>query len=174
MKKWECWRYSKIIVCCIVFASAACNNSDDNKIPVAETNPVSSTPVFFDKLVGTWKNANGKSFEHWAKNPGGTFHSKVFSIKGIDTSYMEEAIIYQENNNWVFENKVKGQNDGQAVKFTSTLLSDSAVQFSNPAHDFPTDVNYHIIDSINLKAFIIGPSSAGGKDTFYFNYQKLK
>lgn len=165
--------HTQTIFSCLIIIGAGCNNPGESS-PIEKDVSASSSSVIFDKLIGTWENENGKSFEQWIKNPDGTFNSKVFSVKGMDTSYNEEASIYKENENWVFENRVKNQNDGKAVKFTSTQLSNSSVQFSNPAHDFPTDVNYTVVDSVTVNAFVIGPAASGGKDTFYFNYHKVK
>ena len=106
--------------------------------------PTSVTPLpntqtrelVFDKLIGTWKSEDGKSFEQWTKNDNGTYHFRAFSVKGRDTSRNEEANIYREHDNWIFENTVRGQNDGKAVKFTSTILNEKTVQFINPQHNF--------------------------------------
>lgn len=153
---------------------SSCNNSESQ----AEKTGTPALPVkqlVFDKLTGTWQSDDGKSFERWAKNDNGTYRSVAFSVKGADTSWNEQAVIYQENNNWVFENTVKGQNKGKAIKFTSSLLSDNSVQFSNPAHDFPTDINYTLPDNNTVSAFIIGPNATtGGKDTIPFNYKRVK
>ncbi len=157
---------------CTIILTAGCNTPGESSSVEKDVSAPSSS-LLFDKLIGTWENEDGKSFERWTKNPDGTFNSKVFSVKEMDTSYNEEAIIYKENENWVFENRVKNQNDGKAVKFTSTQLTNSNVRFSNPAHDFPTDVNYTVVDSVTVRAFIIGPAANGGKDTFYFNYRKM-
>jgi hypothetical protein len=150
----------------------ACSNSNSPNNP--ETTPTPSKALVFDKLAGTWQSEDGKSFERWSKKEDGTFQSVAFSIKGSDPSWNENATIYTENNKWIFENKVKGQNDGKAVKFTSSLLNENTVQFSNPAHDFPTDVNYTVIDANTVHAFIIGPNNKGGKDTIPFNYTRVK
>ena len=150
--------------------TAGCADSTGN----SKTESVAPTlkQIVFDKLVGTWQNEDGKSFERWRKNENGTFQSVSFNVKGNDTSWNENADIYPENNNWVFENTVKGQNDGKAVKFTSSILNDNTVQFSNPAHDFPTDVNYTVADANTVHAFIVGPNNKGGKDTIPFNYTR--
>ena len=166
-----CWKQVMFYICVL---TVACNNAGENSAAEKAISQPGSSVLVFDKLVGTWQNEDGKSFERWTKNHDGTFNSKVFSIYGADTSYNEEALIYKENKNWVFENRVKNQNDGRAVKFTATQLTGSNVQFSNPAHDFPTDVNYTLIDSVTVSAFIIGPAKNGGKNSFYFNYRKLK
>jgi len=83
-------------------------------------------------------------------------------------------LIYQENDHWTFENTVKGQNNGNAVKFIATLFNETTVQFSNPQHDFPTDINYTVPDPDTVNAFIVGPNAKGGKDTIRFNYTRVK
>lgn len=153
----------------------ACNTSensiatkDDSSIPASQQQSV------FEKLTGTWQSEDGKSFERWTKNDDGTYQSDGFSVKENDTSWNEQANIYRENENWVFENTVKGQNDSKAIKFISSVLNENSVQFSNPAHDFPTDVNYTLVDDSTLKAFIAGPNNKGGKDTIPFNFTRIK
>ncbi len=147
----------------------ATTNKEENK-----TNPETNTQhLVFDKLVGTWQSEDGKSFERWSKNTNGTYQSVAYSIKGKDTSWNEQASIYPENGNWIFENTVKGQNDGKAIKFTSSQLSISHVRFSNPGHDFPTDIHYAVADRNKLNAFIVGPNDKGGKDTIPFNFTRL-
>jgi hypothetical protein len=161
----------------MAFSITACNDQTNNKKETTAATESTPSPVMelvFDKLTGTWQSEDGKSFERWAKNDNGTFRSVAFSIKGRDTSWNEQALIYPEKDNWIFENTVKGQNDGKAVKFTSTLFTATSVQFSNPAHDFPTDINYTVPDANTVNAFIIGPNRNGGKDTIPFNYIRVR
>jgi hypothetical protein len=168
-------RSIQLITCTLLLLLSACNNSDSTNEQVAT--PVTATEnksLVFDKLVGTWKSDDGKNFEKWEKNGDGSFRSAAFSVNGVDTSWNEQASIYKDNGNWVFENTVKGQNNGKAIKFTSSMLTDNSVQFSNPAHDFPTDINYTVPDDNILNAFIVGPNAKGGKDTITFNYTRLK
>lgn len=152
----------------------ACKESK-NKDGETETTivpPIKHT--VFDRMPGTWQNEDGKNFERWSVNNDGSYRSVAYSIKGSDTSWNEEAHIYRENDQWIFENIVKGQNEGKAVKFTSTILNENTVQFSNPAHDFPTDVNYTLVNNDTLRAFIVGPAEKGGKDTIPFAYTRVK
>jgi hypothetical protein len=154
-----------------------CNNDKGGNTIIeiaAGTDSEKTPPAVFEKLLGTWQSEDGKSFERWKKNDDGTYRSDVYNLKGSDTSWNEQARIYPEKNQWVFENTVKGQNDGKSVKFTSTIITDNRVQFSNPAHDFPTDVNYTLLDMNTLNAFIIGPNSNGGKDTILFNSKRFR
>jgi hypothetical protein len=154
----------------------ACNNQSVEEpaaTATATTLPPAGSTVF-EQLVGTWQGEDGKSFERWTKNDNGTFSSVAFSVKGTDTSWNERASIFPENDKWVFENTVKGQNDGKAVKFISSRLTSNSVQFTNPDHDFPTDINYTVSDANTVNAFIIGPNNKGGKDTIPFNYTRVK
>jgi hypothetical protein len=114
-----------------------------------------------------------KALNNGQKKESGGYQAVGFTGMLNDTSWNERADIYQENGNWIFENTVREQNDRKAVKFTSTFINDTAVQFSNPAHDFPTDVNYTIADINTLRAFIIGPGK-NGRDTIPFNYVRVK
>ena len=153
----------------------ACNNNKETR--EATTTDSIAVPargkIIFDRLVGNWQNTDGKSFERWIKNADGSFNAAAYSIRGSDTVWSERASIYKVNSNWIFENLVTGQNEGKAVKFTSTLLSDTSVQFSNPAHDFPTDINYSVTSDTTVHAFIIGPNQKGGKDTIPFDFRKI-
>jgi len=160
-----------VIIFFLAGGTVACN---DNTASKTEVTPPSIPPLMFDKLVGLWQIEDGQSFEKWTKKVDATFQSAAFSVKGSDTSWNENANIYPENNKWVFENTVKGQNDGKPVKFTSSLLNETSVQFSNPAHDFPTDVNYTVMDENTVHAFIFGPNNKGGKDTIPFKYKRVK
>ncbi len=162
--------YSIVIAFVLVAIIAACNSPESKSGEV----PKASQPLVFVKMIGTWQGEDGRSFERWTKKDDGNFQSVAFSVKGSDTSWNEQARIYPENDKWIFENTVKGQNEGKAVKFTSSLLNENSVQFSNPAHDFPTDVNYTIVDANTVHAFIIGPNEKGGKDTIHFNYKRFQ
>ncbi|MES2774972.1 MAG: DUF6265 family protein [Bacteroidota bacterium] len=159
------------LLVCISACNTPENNASNTTDPVVPEVP---KQLVFEKLTGTWQSEDGKSFEQWTKNENGTYQSVAFSVKGNDTSWNEQAKTYPENNNWVFENTVKGQNDGKAVKFVSSLLTEKSVQFTNPEHDFPTDINYTLADANTIHAFIIGPNSKGGKDTIPFNFTRVK
>ena len=164
----------RLLILFLTGSIAACNNSEGS----SATKDDASTPLLqqlvFDKLTGTWQSDDGKSFERWTKNDNGSYQSAGFSIKGSDTSWNEQGNVYRENDTWIFENTVKGQNDGKAIKFTSSLLNENSVQFSNPAHDFPTDINYTVAGVNTLRAFIVGPNNKGGKDTIPFNFNRVK
>lgn len=165
-----------ILILGLLTIITSCNDETKEQEKSAQTTiPANeSKQLVFDKLVGLWKNPEANNFEQWIKNSDGTYQSKGFSINGTDTSWNEQASVYSENNKWIFENTVRGQNDGKAVKFTSTIFNDKTVQFSNPQHDFPTDINYTVADANTVNAFIIGPNKNGGKDTIPYNFIRIK
>jgi hypothetical protein len=157
----------------------ACNNgttatSTESASKTDSSEKTSSTPAVFEMLLGTWKRDDGKLFERWTKNDNGTYTSVVYTLTGRDTNWKETASIYPETDKWVYENLVTGQNAGKSTKFTSSSITSNSVQFSNPAHDFPTDVNYTLPDANTVNAFIVGPNEKGGKDTIPFNYVREK
>lgn len=161
-----------ILISVFLISLTACNNAKDKTSSGKEEKPAAAQSLVFDKIVGTWQSEDGKSFERWIKNTDGTYTTGGYSLKGTDTSWNEQGKVYPENGNWVFENTVKGQNEGKAVRFVSGILTENMVQFSNPAHDFPTDINYTIADANTLRAFIVGPNEKGGKDTIPFGFTR--
>lgn len=149
--------------------TACGNQSSDN----SSQNKKEDQTLIFDNLVGLWKNEDGKSYERWTKNADGSYLSVGFQIKNGDTQYAERVHVHRENDKWVSENSVTGQNDGKAIKFMVTTLTREELHFSNPAHDFPTDIHYHLPDKNNIKAFIAGPNQSGGRDTIPFNFTRV-
>ncbi len=154
------------------YGVTSCNENLDRAKSAENLVNESPNAILFDKMEGIWINSNGSGYEHWTKNNNGTYHVAGFTVKTTDTTRTEYANVYQENGAWVFENTVEGQNDGKAIKFTASAIVDNQVQFSNPSHDFPTDINYRLIDDTTLKAFIVGPNRTGGQDTIHFQFAR--
>ncbi|MEZ4935088.1 MAG: hypothetical protein R2788_23520 [Saprospiraceae bacterium] len=51
-------------------------------------------------------------------------------------------------------------------------MTTNQVNFSNPAHDFPTDINYSY-DGDSLLAFIAGIGKDGARDTIPFAFERV-
>lgn len=164
------WCRFTIVVVLATSLTGSCDTEKNTTSENASTGAAEQT--LFEGLTGTWQHSNGKSFERWTHESVGRYRAVVFSVNGSDTSWNEQADIYNEQGRWVFENTVQGQNDGRSIKFIESAISDTHVRFSNPAHDFPTDVNYRLVDANTLEAFIIGPGNDGKKDTIRFHYKR--
>lgn len=129
--------------------------------------------ILFDKMLGLWENEDGKSYERWSKLDDNTYLSVGFQVDGADTVYTERVEIHNKNGQWISENTVPGQNDGKAIEFRVTELTGNEVHFSNPAHDFPTDIHYHLTNEKTVNAFIAGPNQAGGVDTIPIHFTRV-
>lgn len=164
--------FKTLFLATITFVTFACGPKNENsKIPVSQEK---EEKFILDKLLGTWKNTDGKSFERWKKNADGTYSSDVYIFNEKDTLFIENATVFEEHGKWIFKNKVQGQNDGRTVRFTSGELSEDQIQFRNPQHDFPNEINYTLSDENTLNAFIVGKNEKGGMDTIPFSYLRLK
>lgn len=148
----------------------ACGTNETKTESPVERTPEKTPSCVLDKLLGTWQDEDGKSFERWTKERDERYQSLVYSLNGKDTLVKEHAVVYKEGAQWVFENQVSGQNDGKPVKFVSAFVKEDAIQFSNPVHDFPNEIHYAIPDHEHVNAFIVGNNA---KDTIPFNYKRV-
>src|SRR5688572_26319459 len=88
---------SLVLLACNNPTTAGTNNTNkpDSLLP--------TTQLVFDKLLGLWQSEDGNNFERWTKNENVTYRSVVYSLKGTDTVWKEQATIYKENDKWIFE-----------------------------------------------------------------------
>lgn len=162
----------------IIFLSAlgllsACGNNATKTTSDNSSQEKLEQVILFDRLIGLWKNEDGKSYERWTKNVDGSYLSVGFQVKDADTVYAERVYVHRENGQWTSENTVLEQNEGKAVKFTVTKLTQDEAHFNNPTHDFPTDIHYYLADENTIHAFIAGPNQSGSRDTIPFNFMRI-
>ncbi len=152
---------------------SACESNSTNKPSDNPSQEKLEQVILFDRLIGLWKNEDGKSYERWTKNADGSYLSVGFQVKNADTVYTERVYIHRKNGQWISENTVPEQNDGKAIKFTVTKLTQNEAHFNNPIHDFPTDIHYYLADENTIHAFITGPNQSGSRDTIPFNFVRI-
>jgi hypothetical protein len=128
--------------------------------------------LIFHKLIGSWQRTNGKYLEKWEKNTDGNFFSISYRINGADTTLEEEVTTTWKGNRWLYA--VKGAGNAKIVKCSPVEVTPNKAHFANPAHDFPTDIVYELIDPTQLRAYIVGLNKKGGKDTVWFNFTRIK
>ncbi len=155
----------------VLVVLAACKNNAQNQSTTTASAP--SQTLCFDRLLGLWQNVESKSYERWTKNGDGTYRSVGFKIVAMDTVYTERVDLRLVNGQWRSENTVVEQNEGKAVPFEVTKLTSDEVHFSNPKHDFPTDIHYRLADDNTIEAYIVGPNTTGGFDTIPFNFKRV-
>lgn len=162
----------------LVFAATIILSACGNKEASTKTeNSLAENPrqeILFERLIGVWKSENGKSYERWTKNADGSYFSLGFMLNGTDTIITESVYIHSEDGQWVSENSVPEQNEGKAIQFKVTTLTADEAHFSNPAHDFPTDIHYHLQDERRLMAYIAGPGQGVSQDTIRFSFERME
>lgn len=164
MKKLSLLLFASLVISC---------DSPKNNLRGNSNSSASVEPTLFDHFIGTWQNKTFGNYEKWEKISEGQYAAMAFTVKGADTVIQETVKVYKEVGNWVYEVTVKNQNDGLPVKFTANSLTTNQVNFSNPAHDFPTDINYSY-DGDSLLAFIAGIGKDGDKrDTIPFAFERV-
>lgn len=122
---------------------------------------LSSQTSAIDKLKwlsGIWENKSPKVtlFEAWKITSSFEFTGKSYYLKGQDTILLENIKLIQEKNKLHYIPTVKNQNNGLAVKFQMTSITDSSVVFENQQHDFPQMISYKKISPDSLLAQISG------------------
>jgi hypothetical protein len=107
-------------------------------------------------LIGDWQKQSEKGIltETWRKLDDSTFIGQSYFVAGSDTLSSEIIRLEQRNGRLLYIPTVQGQNEGKAIVFTQTSLTDSTVGFENPQHDFPQKIAYLRIAGDSLVAEI--------------------
>ncbi len=112
-------------------------------------------------LIGTWKNTTpkGSIFETWSRTGSNELSGKSYMLKEQDTIVFESIRLVQQEEGIFYIPVVKDQNNGAAVRFAATTVSETRLVFENPQHDFPQVISYTKISGDSLIAEI-----SGGRD----------
>lgn len=138
------------VILCTGLLSAACN-TPKQKSAEADIRQV-------EWLLGEWQAVmpDGILVELWEQKDEMSFSGRGFFIAGQDTFPAETMTLQQSGKTLQYLPVVKGQNDGKAVVFTLSSVTDNQVVFENPAHDFPQKITYTHISKDSLRAEISG------------------
>ncbi|MCR9131498.1 MAG: DUF6265 family protein [bacterium] len=106
-------------------------------------------------MSGLWiGNQNGVMMEeYWTEPAGGTLiglHRDTFSES---SSFFEFLRIEETKEGLIYFAQPKG---GKATEFRTSELEINKVTFSNPNHDFPQHLHYHLIHPDTIKVGISG------------------
>lgn len=166
----------------ILFFAASCG-SDQNKeaeeveiLSSGDTTPVKLSLERFNWLEGNWsaKNKDGSlSFENWKKLNDSTMVGNSYVLSGKDTLFSEKMSLEERNSNINYIPVVSNQNDGKPVPFELMSFGPGTIIFENTEHDFPTHIQYILINSDSLVAEISGKKK-GKKAKEIFPYKRIK
>ena len=123
---------------------------------------------FPDVFAGTWCDSISGIYETWEK--AGDKHLKGFSyeLKNGEKVISEYIEIGMKENKMTYTVSVKNQNNEKPVSFVLSA-TDSIYTFVNPAHDFPTYINYTVVSENYIRAKVGNKSRS-----FILNYHRIK
>ena len=128
-------------------------------IPLASAAAPAQRPEMPEWLAGGWamQSESGSWSEEWWTPPkAGLMLGAGRSGKGDSLGWWEQTRIQLDSGKLSFCALPKGQKE---ACFAATSSSDSGVVFENPAHDFPTRIEYRR-QGDELYAEISGPDGA--------------
>ena len=125
-----------------------------------------------DWLSGCWENRRPGRLteEQWMTPRGGMMLGMARTTRGDSLVEFEQVRISERGGQLVYTAQPSGQ---AQTEFTSTEISDSAVVFANPTHDFPQRVIYRRKGADSLVARIEGTMN-GNARAVDFRYTRAK
>lgn len=150
-------RFKYILLLAIANTIISCSNSNSTKTTGVNSNSFTELEKA-SWLLGGWQNNSpeGSATEVWEKQNDSTFTGKSYFVVGKDTVSYETISLEQHGKELFYIPIVKGQNNGQPVKFTLTALTSKQLVFENPKHDFPQKISYTQLTTDSLLAEISG------------------
>ena len=126
-------------------------------------------------LIGTWedKTLKGSIYESWTKVNDTEFAEKSYMVKEKDTIALETVRLAREQDKLFYIPTVKNQNGGLPVRFALKTISDTALIFENPQHDFPQVISYTKCGTDSMVAEISGIQN-GQKRKEIFPMKRVK
>ena len=115
------------------------------------------------------KTPKGIMGERWKKTANSELQSIGLKVTGGDTTILEKVRVIKKDNAIYYVPTVKDQNGGKEVYFKLVSSTNNQFIFSNPEHDFPQRVVYHLISRDSLHAWVDGQYNGKFvKQDFYY------
>ena len=117
-------------------------------------------------LTGCWAGSAGTEAveEHWLPLRAGTLVGAGRATRDDRTTSVELMVIRMHRDTLAFHAFPVGQ---APALFPAESVTDSAVVFANPAHDFPQRITYRRVGGDSLVARIEGPGDDGPRGFDY-------
>ncbi|MGL2987510.1 DUF6265 family protein [Flavobacterium sp. RSSA_27] len=140
--------FRKCTLAIVFLAVISCNNNThkNEKIKASQW------------LLGKWTSQSEEGIleETWKSLNDSTFEGTSYFIKGKDTLHNETIVLQQNGDNLIYNAKVSGQNEDEAIPFVLTATTDKKLLFENPKHDYPKKISYTLFKKDSLVAEISG------------------
>lgn len=109
--------------------------------------PANTQPMVlneFEWIIGKWERtdikAGQRAFEEWVPVSDVLYTGKGWTMEGQDTLFAENLRLFVYENKYFYEAEVA--HNSSAVRFEIVAWSDTSFESVNPAHDFPTNIDY--------------------------------
>ncbi len=106
-------------------------------------------------LAGCWERSSGRRVveEQWMRPRAGLMLGAGRTVEGDSVVEFEHVRMLERGGRLVYAAAPSGQ---PPAEFESIVVSDSAVTFENPGHDFPQRISYRRLGADSLVARIEG------------------
>lgn len=133
-----------------------------SQLPARQTAPIARLAW----LQGCWESVSAQRTvdEQWMAPRGGAMLGMSRTVQDGQLREYELVIMRETAAGLVYEAHPSGQ---PAATFPLKELSDAAVVFENPAHDFPQRIGYRREDGERMTAWIEGTSSGRARRIEY-------
>lgn len=117
----------------------------------------------FNWLLGTWLTSNDTfSFEEtWQKVNDSTYQGNGVMIEAGDTVFTEKLALKVIENEIFYLALDPEQNKGEEIAFRLTEAKPYHLLFSNPEHDYPTSIEYKLVNDTTLFIKLSGQNKRG-------------
>ena len=131
--------------------------------------PVELEPIRW--LSGCWQSRDGGVTEVWSPPVDGVMVGiGLTSVAGRAPSFEHLRIQADPGGGIVYVARPSGQNE---TAFHSTRVDESGFLVENPAHDFPTRIQYTVQDRGGFTAQVTGPSEGGRVRGFELVFERI-
>ena len=124
---------------------------------------------------GRWQMKAKKGFlcERWTTVNDHELMSQAYKLDGTGSKDLERVTLIQKGDDIFYVPVIKDQNQGKAVEFKLTKATKNQFEFTNPTHDFPQRIVYHIVSQDSVHAWIDGKFKGKfAKEDFYYTRVK--
>ena len=122
-------------------------------------------------MHGCWERRSGNRQveEQWMRPRGGTMLGMSRTVRGDTVVEYEFVRLFERNGALVYAAQPSSQ---PPAEFTSTEITEGAITFANPQHDFPQRVIYRLVgDSLHAR---VEGSMNGRERGVDFRYARVR
>lgn len=122
----------------------------------------------FKWLQGEWKLQGAEVYEVWQWQNDTLLAGALFRQEGEEMVRDENIMLTTRSNAIYYIPQVFTHHQSKPVEFLITSYTDTSFIAQNPAHDFPQEITYTLLDKQSLRAIIKGSVKGKAKQVEFF------